>query len=926
MRTLLKTLCVTLALALAALALPAGAFALGQDVDINETNFPDQIFRGWLLDKGNLNGMGADGVLTSGELAQITVLDLSGLGIGDLTGISHFTALERLNVNNNRLTSLDVSKNTRLTSLYCATNALEHLDVTGCPELVDLNCERNRLTELNLACNPKLVQLYCRHNSLTQLDVSRNLELVFIETFDNSLTSFDCSMLKKLEFLHIDYNKLTTLNMSGNPALKDSGFVAANNHLDTLVLPNIPDFTVDAEVFYEQNPRTGYDTVEWYLGSSFTRPVRPEDQLPANGQTVYARWVPNPYTVYCRANGGQGSMEPQSAVYGASFALTPNAFTRTGHTFDHWSTYSDGVGGRDFENGATVENLAGENGSRTAVYLYAQWRPNTYTIHFAPGGGVGSMDDIPATYGQSVTLPDSTFTNAEGVFLGWAQSADAEQPEYFAGQSVQNLTAEDGGSVTLYPVWKPLSAIKESFQEGLNALKGSYSAANYYDEDWARIESAYTTAHDSIEAATVDQLDLMQQALNDAAQAMSAVPTRAARAEELAQHWTAQFAPILGKLNAPVSMADRGDRQADVGAALRGSAANELAAQSQLSDSASALAAANEARALLESQLGRLQAMESALGWMGQAEDWYNKPMSEATSGTVDELAALEQRLSELDADARFFCDPAAVDSISEKAHLAREKATALSELDAEYARLTQWDYTEQNRQLLDDTAAALRREIEAAEAAGMPGALLVAGKAQLEQVDPIPKTPAVTAWPTAAPLTKGQALKTSALTGGKANVPGTFAWKEPDARPQVSGSFAVVFTPADARRYTAVEQQVQLTVKEQPAPTAAPGSDPAPASTATPAPAATPAPVKPTATPAPTASPAPSATPAPSASPAPSATPAASAAPEGPASDADEPASTGGALPGFALPLLVLGAAAVIAAVVLVVRARRRF
>ena len=197
---MLKTLCVTLALAL---ALPAGAFALGQDVDINETNFPDQIFRGWLLDKGNLNGMGADGVLTSGELAQITVLDL--------TGISHFTALERLNVNNNRLTSLDVSKNTRLTSLYCATNALEHLDVTGCPEQVDLNCERNRLTELNLAGNPKLVQLYCRHNSLTQLDVSRNLELVFIETFDNSLTSFDCSMLKKLEFLHIDYYKLTTL-------------------------------------------------------------------------------------------------------------------------------------------------------------------------------------------------------------------------------------------------------------------------------------------------------------------------------------------------------------------------------------------------------------------------------------------------------------------------------------------------------------------------------------------------------------------------------------------------------------------------------------------------------------------------------------------------------------------------------------------
>lgn len=298
MRTLLKTLCVTLALALAALALPAGAFALEQAVAVTETNFPDQIFRNWLLDKSNLNGAGADGLLTGEELASITAMDLSRRDIQSLEGIEYFTALESLNVSNNRLTSLDVSKNSRLRSLYCATNALTSLNVSGCPELVDLNCERNRLTELDLSRNTKLVQLYCRHNSLTQLDVSRNLELVFIETFDNSLTSFDCSMLKKLEFLHIDYNRLTTLNMSGNPALKDSGFVAANNHLNTLVLPNIPNFTVDADVFYEQNPRTGYDNVEWYLDAAHTRPVAPGDKLPANGQTLYARWVPNPYTVY----------------------------------------------------------------------------------------------------------------------------------------------------------------------------------------------------------------------------------------------------------------------------------------------------------------------------------------------------------------------------------------------------------------------------------------------------------------------------------------------------------------------------------------------------------------------------------------------------------------------------------------------------
>lgn len=367
--------------------------------------------------------------------------------------------------------------------------------------------------------------------------------------------------------------------------------------------------------------------------------MSPEDVLPANGQTIFARWVSNPYTVYYRPNGGQGSMEPQPAVYGTAFSLTPNAFTRTGYTFASWHTYSDGVGGVTYLDGAVVENLAGKNSSRTAVYLYAQWLPNTYTIHFDAGSGEGSMEDITATYDKSVTLPDNAFTNTEGVFLGWAQSDSADQPEYFAGQSVCNLTAENRGSVTFYPVWKPLSAIKDSFQSALGTLKGSYSFADYYNEDWVLIEKAYTTAKATIDTATAEQVESLQQALNEAARAMSDVHTRAARAEELAQHWTAQSTPILSKLNAPVSMEDLDIRQQEVSMALAKAEPETLAGLSDLKDSGSALAAANEARALLESQLTRLRAMERALGWMGQAEDWYGKPMSEATSGTVDELA-----------------------------------------------------------------------------------------------------------------------------------------------------------------------------------------------------------------------------------------------------------------------------------------------
>ena len=453
MRNLYKTLCAVLAALLALTLLPAGVLAAGADLEISAQNFPDANFRAWLTNPANLNGAGADGTLSAEGLAAVTKLDLSGQNIADLTGIEHFTALESLNVSNNRLTKLDMRANTRLRYLYCATNFLTSLDVTRCAELIDLNCERNQLTALDLSGNPKLQQLYCRHNFLSALDVSHNLELVFIETFDNQLTQFDASMLKKLRFLHIDYNRLTELDMSHNPVLEGNGFVAANNSLNRLTLPNIPDFPVEAEVFLEQNPRTGYDRTEWYYDQGYTRPIGEKDVIMATGQTVYARWVPNPYTVYYRANGGTGSMADQAVVYDQEFALTPNAFSRTGYTFDTWHTYADGIGGASYTNGQTVRNLAGGNGSRDAVYLYAQWKANAYTIQYNGNGGSGDTQATAAVYDTPANLAENGFTNADGVFLGWARDPQAKQPEFFAGQPVKNQTADPNGTVTLYAVW-----------------------------------------------------------------------------------------------------------------------------------------------------------------------------------------------------------------------------------------------------------------------------------------------------------------------------------------------------------------------------------------------------------------------------------------------------------------------------------------
>ena len=88
----------------------AVSLTVAADVKINETTFPDSNFRNWVLSQD----YGADGVLTNEELENVTSLDISRLDIHNQKGIEYFTALKDLNCMTNKLTTLDLSKNTAL--------------------------------------------------------------------------------------------------------------------------------------------------------------------------------------------------------------------------------------------------------------------------------------------------------------------------------------------------------------------------------------------------------------------------------------------------------------------------------------------------------------------------------------------------------------------------------------------------------------------------------------------------------------------------------------------------------------------------------------------------------------------------------------------------------------------------------------------
>ena len=151
-------------------------------VEINETNFPDDIFRSYVseeFDKDNDGRLTYLGEANSNYFNNI--IDVSNKGLTSLKGIEHFPYLETLKCANNNLTSLDVSK---------------------LPQLQDLDCHSNQLTSLNVIKEKRyrsLLKLNCSHNKLTRLDISQGIgdEL---DCSSNQLTYIDFSHCN--DFLH----------------------------------------------------------------------------------------------------------------------------------------------------------------------------------------------------------------------------------------------------------------------------------------------------------------------------------------------------------------------------------------------------------------------------------------------------------------------------------------------------------------------------------------------------------------------------------------------------------------------------------------------------------------------------------------------------------------------------------------------------
>jgi|GEM_PF-2149249 len=170
------------------------------------------------------------------------IMNISKKNIASLSGIEYFVSLTKIDCSDNKIVTLDLTKNKELTNLYCTYNKLSDLDLSNNTNLEDLNCSSNQLKILDLRKNINLTKLlcygnlittiklgnngvlrkvYCPYNQLTILDVSKNKSLIELNCKENLRNTIIIVNPDKLSRLYID--SFVKCNHPSIKAFKDRG-------------------------------------------------------------------------------------------------------------------------------------------------------------------------------------------------------------------------------------------------------------------------------------------------------------------------------------------------------------------------------------------------------------------------------------------------------------------------------------------------------------------------------------------------------------------------------------------------------------------------------------------------------------------------------------------------------------------------------
>lgn len=213
--------------------------------------------------------------------------------------------------------------------------------------------------------------------------------------------------------------------------------------------------------------KTGYTFYGWYKESTFENQVTSSTVFTElTDMTLYAKLLPNEYSIIFDANTGTGNMPTQTFRYNEAQNLSQNTFTKDGYTFTGWNLAADGSD-TSFINREQILNMTETDGDEFT--LYAQWRANNYTVTFDANNGVLPQYSNAATTTKQVTYDSAygelpTATRTGYTFAGW----------YYNNGEITALTnVTTSNDHTLTAQWTP-----NTYQIAYNANNGTGDMSN----------------------------------------------------------------------------------------------------------------------------------------------------------------------------------------------------------------------------------------------------------------------------------------------------------------------------------------------------------------------------------------------------------------------------------------------------------------
>lgn len=242
----------------------------------------------------------------------------------------------------------------------------------------------------------------------------------------------------------------------------------------------------DSEVSIEEN-------AEIYPGFYLDRESSVlKGKVKADGSLILAAYYNrNIYTLTMDANGGKCDADLsqicEKRKYGTAYTIPDYQAKRYGYCFEGWSTEKENYH-RAYQSGETILMPNHD------TVLYAAWKPIEYTVHFDENlpeecreQSQKKMKDQKIGYDQWTVLSECTYQAKGYAFAGWSLTKDGSEDLYSNEDTVQNLTTQEGGEVTVYAIWKPLS-FKIHYEKGKTPhdqdATGEISDTQYfYDKD-----------------------------------------------------------------------------------------------------------------------------------------------------------------------------------------------------------------------------------------------------------------------------------------------------------------------------------------------------------------------------------------------------------------------------------------------------------